>query len=187
MPDPTKLIIGGGEFSLVESPQGTVPADAEYDAPENSFGNIRAITFNNETELKEHFGTYKNLRVLDDAFATMLKLGYTLGMDEVTDKVLRVWYLGGPVKPVADFDAGYDAVEVVPLGSPQFLRGWGCLRIYDQMSDSVPRIVHKDFFCLVRLNSQPQLAEEYLEYEFSITVLSPRGRVQHRNSPKKLK
>jgi len=45
----------------------------------------------------------------------------------------------------------------------------------------VPRLVHLHFFCNLRLNNQPELADDWFGYEIKVDVLSPVGEVFYRN------
>lgn len=174
MPDPSLLLIGSGDFSIVTGVAVAPANEAEYDGAEAMFGNMKAFSFQNQAETKEHFGSYRGVRILDDVFTTQLRLGYLLQLEEINDRIVETLFYGESAGLTAS-SPGYR--EITPLLRPQSLSGFGRLRVWDQRDPQNPRLMHKDFRCNVRLNNQPELGEDWFGYEFKVDVLSPVGTV----------
>ncbi len=174
MPNPNLLLIGSGDFSLISGVAAAPVNEADYDAADAMFGNLKAFSFQNQAETKEHFGSYRSVRILDKVFTTQLRLGYMLQLEEVNDRVVETLFYGAAG---ALTGTNPDYREIAPLQRPQSLNGFARLRVWDDQDAQNPRLVHKDFQCNVRLNNQPELAEEWFGYELKVDVLSPVGTV----------
>lgn len=174
MPDPSLLLIGSGDFSLVTG-VSVAPADeVSYDDTAAMFGNLKAFSFQNQAETKEHFGSYRNVKILDRVFTTQLRLGYMLQLEEVDDRIVEAMFYGSSG---ALTGTNPDYRQITPLVNPQSLNGFGRLRIWDDVDPQNPRLMHKDFQCNMRLNNQPELGEDWFGYELKVDVLSPVGTV----------
>lgn len=138
------------------------------------FGNLKAFSFQNQGETKEHFGSYRGIKILDKVFTTQLRLGYTLQLEEVNNRTVEHLFYG-KLGEATDTTPKYATIK--PLQRPQSLNGFARLRIWDGHDMENPRLVHKDFYCNVRLNNQPELADEWFGYELKVDVLSPVGTV----------
>ncbi len=174
MSDPNLLLIGSGDFSLITGTSAAPSVEADYDQPAATFGNLKAFSFQNQGETKEHFGSYRGVRILDKVFTTQLRLGYLLQLEEVDDRIVETLFYGS----AGSLTGGTpDYRQITPLQRPQSLTGFARLRIWDDRDAQNPRIMHKDFRCNVRLNNQPELAEDWFGYELKVDVLSPVGTV----------
>ena len=83
------LLIGGGEFSLITGATAAPASETDYDAGAALFGNVESVSIQNQAETKEHFGTYRGVRILDRVHITQLRLGYTLQLEEVDDRIVE--------------------------------------------------------------------------------------------------
>ena len=174
MPDPNLLLIGSGDFSLITGINVAPENEADYDAASAMFGNLKAFSFQNQSETKEHFGSYRGIRILDKVFTTQLRLGYMLQLEEINDRIVETLFYG---ESSGLTGSNPDYREVTPLLRPQSLSGFARLRVWDDRDQQNPRMMHKDFRCNVRLNNQPELGDDWFGYEFKVDVLSPVGSV----------
>jgi len=94
MTDPRQLLIGTGLFSFVEGTERP-PDDDMYNATEFQFGNVKAFTFQTQSETKDHFGSYGGVKILDRVHTTMLRLGYTLQLEQMHELGVRALFFGG--------------------------------------------------------------------------------------------
>lgn len=174
MSDPSLLLIGSGDFSLITGISVAPDNEADYDSAAAMFGNLKAYSIQNQAETKEHFGSYRGVRILDKVFTTQLRLGYMLQLEEVDDRVVETLFYG---RAGALTGTAPDYRQVTPLLNPQSLNGFARLRTWDDADPQNPRLMHKDFRCNARLNNQPEMGEDWFGYELKVDVLSPVGTV----------
>jgi hypothetical protein len=174
MNDPNLTLVGTGDFSLIIGATAAPTSENDYDAASAAFGNVKEVTVLNEQEVKDHFGSYRGVRILDRSVTTQLRKGYKLKLDEFEARVVQALFHAA---------AGADTVTTppyqtfTPFGQPQSLQGFGRLRLWDTLDQLNPRLVHKDFLCIVRFEGDFSLGEDFTEYELKVDVLSPVGTV----------
>ena len=174
MSNPNLLLIGSGDFSIITGISVAPTNEYDYDAADAMFGNLKAFSFQNQAETKEHFGSYRGVRILDKVFTTQLRLGYMLQLEEVNDRIVETLFYGSS----GNLTGGNpDYREINPLQKPQSLNGFARLRVWDDKDAQNPRLMHKDFRCNVRINNQPELGDDWFGYELKVDVLSPVGTV----------
>lgn len=173
--DTKKLLIGGGDFSLIVGATEKPAAEADYDAAAAQFGNINTITPIREATKVEHMGSYNGKKVLDDIFVTMLKSGFKINGDEFGEMMYRLLYFAGAGVDHTDpdFTAYTPQVDAIPL------KGYGRMRVYDgRDTDGVPRIKWVDFACIVEMTTPPTFdGEKYSGWEADVHVLTDVGTV----------
>ncbi|QYY34612.1 hypothetical protein [Ruficoccus sp. ZRK36] len=174
MPNPNLLLIGSGDFSIITGITAAPANEAEYDDANAMFGNLKAFSFQNQAETKEHFGSYRSVKILDRVFTTQLRLGYLLQLEEVDDRAVESLFYGASGELTG---SNPDYREINPFQRPQSLTGFARLRVWDDKNSQSPRLMHKDFWCNVRLNNQPEVGDEWFGYEMKVDVLSPVGTV----------
>lgn len=176
--DTSKLIVGGGELSLVLGTD-TVPVDdAAYDAGID-FGNITTLAPSNESTGVEHMGMYKGVKVRDDYYITAIKQGFKVTCDEFNEIAHRAMFFGaaGVVDGTDDSFTNY-----TPLTGANSLKGYARLRIYDGRDNANPVIEWKDFTCVVKMSSPPSYdGENYSSYELEVLVLGVVGTAKVKN------
>lgn len=175
MSNPNLLLIGTGDFSLITGATTIPETEAAYDAAGAMFGNLKTFSFQNQAETKEHFGSYRGVRILDKVFTTQLRLGYLLQLEEVDDRLVETLFYGSASGEQTNTVPKYKVIN--PLRRPQQLTGFARLRVWDDRDAQNPRLIHKDFWCSVRLNNQPEVGEDWFGYELKVDVLSPIGTV----------
>jgi len=175
MSDTKKLIIGGGDFSLVVGAVAAPSAETNYDAATAAFGNISTVAFNSESTLVEHMGSYQGVKIRDDVFITSIKNGFKLTCEEFDANAMRGLFFADA--GVDDTDPNF--LKYVPMSAANSMRGYGRLRIYDgRDSTGVPVIKWVDFSCVCKISSQPSFdGENYGSYEMDVHVLSDLGNV----------
>ncbi len=174
MPNPNLLLIGSGDFSLITGTTVVPESEAAYDEASAMFGNVKTFSFQNQAETKDHFGSYRSVKILDRVFTTQLRLGYLLQLEEVDDRAVEALFYGVSGE-LTGTDPDYRKIN--PLQRPQNLNGFARLRVWDDKHAQSPRLIHKDFWCNVRLNNQPEVGDEWFGYEMKVDVLSPVGTV----------
>lgn len=174
MNNPNITLVGTGDFSLIIGTAGIPANESAYDATTAMFGNVKEVTILNEQEVKDHFGSYRGVRILDRSVTTQLRKGYKLKLDEVEKRVIMTLFYAAQG---SDTGTTPDYETFVPFGQPQSLRGVARLRLWDTASNQNARMIHKDFYCVVRLEGDLTLGEEFSEYELKVDVLSPVGTV----------
>jgi len=174
MNNPNLTLVGTGDFSLIIGATDVPATEDEYDAATAPFGNVREVTVLNEQEVKEHFGSYRGIRILDRSVATQLRKGYRLKMDEFEARAVQALYYASSGDDTVT-DPVYETFT--PFGLPQSLQGFGRIRLWDTASQTNPRFMHKDFLCIVRFEGDYTLGEEFSEHELKVDVLSPVGTV----------
>ncbi|MEE4212845.1 MAG: hypothetical protein V2I43_26665 [Parvularcula sp.] len=178
MTDPRQLLIGNGTFSFYQSDTAPI-SDTLYDGAAHKIGNVKAFTFQQQGETKEHFGSYGGVKILDRVYTTMLRLGYTLQVEQASEFGLQTLFYGDEATGAGLYNWNYRAFT--PLQNSQGFKGFGRLEIWDAAMPQVPRLVHKDFYCSIRLNNQPEFGDDWFSYELKVDVLSPVGKVYFRN------
>lgn len=174
MNNPNLTLVGTGDFSLIIGANAAPASEADYDASAASFGNIKEVTILNEQEVKDHFGSYRGVRILDRSVTTQLRKGYKLKLDEFDHRAIQALFYAV---------AGADTVTApayqtfTPFGQPQSLQGYARVRMWDTIDQVNPRFIHKDFSCIVRFEGDLTLGEDFSEYELKVDVLSPVGTV----------
>lgn len=101
--------------------------------------------------------------------------GYLLQLEEVDDRLAESLFYGSGTGEETNTTPKYRIIN--PLRRPQSLTGFARLRIWDDRDTQNPRLIHKDFWCSVRLNNQPEAGEDWFSYELKVDVLSPIGTV----------
>lgn len=174
MNKPNLTLVGTGDFSLIIGATAAPVNENEYDATPAAFGNVKEVTILNEREVKEHFGSYRGIRILDHSVTTQLRKGYKLKLDEFEKRTIQALFSASQGADTAT-EPAYETFT--PFGQPQSLQGFGRLRMWDTLSQTNPRLMHKDFFCIVRFEGDFSLGEDFSEYELKVDVLSPVGTV----------
>lgn len=174
MNNPNLTLVGTGDFSLIIGATTAPANESEYDAASAAFGNVKEATVMNEQEVKDHFGSYRGIRILDRSVTTQLRKGYKIKLDEFEKRTVQALFYANQG---ADTGTNPDYQTFTPFGQPQSLQGFGRLRMWDTRSQTNPRFMHKDFFCIVRFEGDFSLGEDFSEYELKVDVLSPVGTV----------
>jgi len=177
MNNPNLTLVGTGDFSLLIGATAAPANESDYDAAAAMFGNVKEVTVMNEQEVKEHFGSYRGIRILDRSVATQLRKSYKLKLDEVEKRAIMMLFYGAQG---ADTGTAPAYETFTPFAQPQSLQGFARLRLWDTRSQANPRLMHKDFFCIVRFEGDLTLGDDFTEYEIKVDVLSPVGTVYHR-------
>jgi hypothetical protein len=174
MNNPNLTLVGTGDFSLIIDATEAPAQESSYDATSAMFGNVKEVAIMNEQEVKDHFGSYRGVRILDQSVTTQLRKGYKLTLDEVDKRAIMALFYGSQ-----GADAGSEpAYETfTPFAKPQSLRGFARLRLWDTRSGVNPRLIHKDFFCVVRFEGDLTLGDDFTSYQLKVDVLSPVGTV----------
>lgn len=172
MNNPNLTLAGTGDFSLITGITAAPANEADYDGASAAFGNVKELTVMNEQEVKDHFGSYRGVRVLDESVTTQLRKGYKLKLDEFERRAVQMLFYG---TQGADTMTDPDYETFVPFAQPQSLRGFARIRMWDTRSQVNPRFIHKDFFCVVRFEGDFSLGDDFAEYELKVDVLSPVG------------
>jgi hypothetical protein len=177
MNNPNLTLIGTGDFSLIIGATTAPPSESAYDKEDwspNMFGNVKELTILNEQEAKDHFGSYRGVRMLDRTVTTQLRKGYKLKLDDFDHRAMMMLF-----HAYQSADAGTipQYQTFTPFGMPQSLRGFGRIRLWDPADPVNPRFVHKNFLCVVRFEGDFSLGEDFSEYEIKVDVLSPVGTV----------
>lgn len=174
MNNPDLTLVGTGDFSLIQGASTAPASEIEYDDPLSIFGNVKEVTVLNEQEVKEHFGSYRGIRILDRSTTTQVRKGYRIKLDEVDKRaIIALFYAAQGANTVSD--PVYETFT--PFGQPQSLRGFARLRLWDTTSEVNPRFLHKDFACVVRFEGDLTLGDDFTDYELKVDVLSPVGTV----------
>ena len=174
MNNPNITLVGTGDFSLIIGATNAPVNESDYDTGTAAFGNVRELTVLNEQEVKEHFGSYRGVRILDRSVTTQLRKGYKLKLDEVERRAIQALFYasqGNDTTTTPPYET------FTPFAQPQSLRGYARLRMWDNQSQTNPRFVHKDFFCVVRFEGDLTLGDDFTDYELKVDVLSPVGNV----------
>lgn len=174
MNNPNLTFAGTGDFSLIIAATEAPAQEDAYDAASAAFGNLKEVVVVNEQEVKEHYGTYRGIRILDQTVTTQLRKGYKLKFDEFEERAVRALFnaqKGDPTTTTPPYDT------FIPFTSPQSLKGFARVRLWDSRSQENPRMYHKDFLCVVRFEGDFTLGEDFSEYELRVDVLSPVGTV----------
>lgn len=174
MNNPNLTINGSGDFSLIIDATAAPVDESSYDAAAAMFGNVTKVTVKNEFEAKDHFGSYRGLRVLDKRRVTKVQKGYMITTDEFDIRAIRSVFFA---EQGADAGTSPDYHTFVPFSAPQGLRGFARLRMWDVEDRTNPRLIHKDFYCVVTPDGDVELAEEDATLTLRIDVLSPVGTV----------
>lgn len=177
MNNPNLTLVGTGDFSLIIGATAAPVNESEYDKTSwqpNMLGNVKEVTVLNEQEVKDHFGSYRGIRILDRSVTTQLRKGYKLKLDEFDHRAIQTLFYANAGADTATTPA-YQTFT--PFGQPQSLQGFGRLRLWDTRSQVNPRFIHKDFLCIVRFEGDFSLGEDFSEYELKVDVLSPVGTV----------
>jgi hypothetical protein len=174
MNNPNLTLVGTGDFSLLINATAAPASEADYDAAAAMFGNVKEATILNEQEVKDHFGSYRGIRIRDRSVTTQLQKGYKLKMDEFDSRTIQTLFYASKGSDTAT-NPIYETFT--PFAQPQSLQGFGRVRLWDSTSQVNPRFVHKDFFCIVRFEGDFSLGEDFSEYELKVDVLSPVGTV----------
>ncbi len=174
MNNPNLTLAGTGDFSLILGATAAPVSEDDYDAAAAAFGNLKEVVVVNDQEVKDHFGTYRGVRILDHSVTTQLRKGYKLKFDEFEERAVRSLFYAEKGEPTITTPV-YDTF--VPFTAPQSLRGFGRVRLWDTSSQENPRMYHKDFLCVARFEGDFTLGEDYSEYELRVEVLSPVGTV----------
>ena len=175
MNNPQLTLTGTGDFSLILGATAAPPTEASYDAVAAMFGNVKEVVILNEQEVKDHFGSYRGIRMLDRSVTTQLRKGYTLKLVEVDKRAIMALFYASTTYSTTLGGTPYETF--VPFGQPQSLNGFARLRLWDDTSNSKPRLVHKDFRAIVRFESDLTLGEDFTDYQLKVDVLSPVGLV----------
>lgn len=174
MNDPKKTILGTGDFALIIGASAAPADEDDYDLAANDFGNVSNVALSNESTLVEHMGSYKGLKIRDDAVITGLKNGFTLTVDEFSEQAFRGMFLAGAGVDDSD-DSTY--TKYIPVSAANTLKGYGRLRIH-KAGESEPRIIWKNFECIVRASSMPNFdGDNHASLELEVTVLADLGEV----------
>lgn len=174
MNNPNLTLVGTGDFSLIIGATAAPANESDYDAAAATFGNVKEVTVMNEQEVKDHFGSYRGIRILDRSVTTQLRKGYKLKLDEFEKRaVMALFY----ASQGADTGTTPDYETFTPFSQPQSLQGFARIRMWDNQSQTDPRFMHKDFLCIVRFEGDFSLGEDFSEYELKVDVLSPLGTV----------
>lgn len=177
MNNPNLTLAGTGDFSLIIGATEAPTNESAYDAtssPRPLFGNVKEVVVLNDQEVKEHFGSYRGIRILDRSVATQLRKGYRLKLDEFDHRAVQTLFYATK----GDDTGTNPAYETfTPFALPQSLQGFARLRIWDTRSQVNPRLMHKDFFAIVRFEGEFTLGEDFSEYQLRVDVLSPVGTV----------
>jgi hypothetical protein len=174
MNNPNLTLVGTGDFSLIIGATAAPANESDYDATTAAFGNVKEVTVMNEQEVKDHFGSYRGIRILDRSITTQLRKGYKLKLDEFERRVVMALFYASQG---ADTSTNPAYETFIPFGQPQSLQGFGRIRMWDNLSQSNPRFIHKDFLCVVRFEGDFSLGEDFSEYELKVDILSPVGTV----------
>lgn len=174
MNNPNLVLAGDGDFSLLIGATSAPVEESSYDAAAAMFGNVKEVTVMNEQEVKEHFGSYRGVRILDRSVTTQLRKSYKLKLDEVEKRAIMLLFYANAGADTATTPA-YETFT--PFAQPQSLGGFARLRLWDTKSQVNPRLIHKDFACIVRFEGDLTLGEDIAEYEIKVDVLSPVGTV----------
>lgn len=174
MNNPNLTFVGTGDFSLLIGASQPPANESDYDDPSAIFGNVKEVMMLNEQEVKDHFGSYRGVRILDRSVTTQIRKGYRIKLDEVDKRTMMALFYA---TQGADTTTNPAYETFTPFGQPQSLRGFGRIRLWDTESSSNPRFVHKDFACVARFEGDLSLGEDFTDYEIKIDVLSPVGTV----------
>lgn len=174
MNNPNITLVGTGDFSLIIGATAAPTNETDYDATAATFGNVKELTVMNEQEVKDHFGSYRGIRILDRSVTTQLRKGYKLKLDEFEKRAVQALFYASQG---ADTTTNPAYQTFTPFGQPQSLQGFGRIRMWDTLSQINPRFMHKDFLCIVRFEGDFSLGEDFTEYELKVDVLSPVGTV----------
>jgi hypothetical protein len=175
MNNPQLTLTGTGDFSLILGSVTAPRFESVYDDSSAVFGNIKEVVIQNEQEVKEHFGSYRGLRLLDRSVTTQLRKSYKLKLDEIDHRaIVALFYAEKGSDALLD---GKSYNTFVPFTQPQSLNGFARLRIWDDLSNTKPRLIHKDFRAIVRFEGDLTLGEDFVDYEIKVDVLSPVGTV----------
>jgi hypothetical protein len=182
-----KSLIGNGDLSiLVNTWSGGVPtprvsppaADSDYDQIpadtngfEGMFGNCKIFKFENKIESKERFKSVRGLRVLDDSVAVQIQNGYIVTIDEFDARLAWLLFSGKGATPATEVINGKTYDIVAPFTAPQGIRGYGRVRIWDPRNQVNPRLFDTGFFCVARMNGQPDLNDDFLKLELKLDIL----------------
>jgi len=174
MNNPNLTLVGTGDLSLIIGAAQAPASEDDYDLATALFGNVKEVSVLNEQEVKEHFGSYRGVRILDKSVTTQLRKGYKMKLDEFDKRAIQaLFYANQGADTVTD--PAYETFT--PFGQPQSLQGFGRVRMWDTIDQVNPRLVHKDFLCVVRFEGDFSLGEDFSEYELKVDVLSPVGTV----------
>lgn len=174
MNNPNLTLVGTGDFSLIIGATAAPANESDYDATTAAFGNVKEVTVMNEQEVKDHFGSYRGVRILDRSVTTQLRKGYKLKLDEVEKRAIMALFYASQG---SDTETSPDYETFIPFAQPQSLRGFGRIRLWDTQSQTNPRFIHKDFHCVVRFEGDLMLGEDMTDFELKVDVLSPVGTV----------
>lgn len=174
MNNPNLTLVGTGDFSLIIGATAPPGSETDYDSASAAFGNVRELTVLNEQEVKDHYGAYRGVRILDRSVTTQLRKGYKLKLDEVERRAIEALFYATKGDDTAT-NPPYETFT--PFTQPQSLRGFGRIRMWDNHSQTHPRFIHKDFLCVARFEGDLTLGDDFAEYELKVDVLSPVGTV----------
>jgi hypothetical protein len=174
MNNPNLTLVGTGDFSLIIGATTAPVNESAYDDAAALFGNVKEVTIMNEQEVKDHFGSYRGVRILDRSFTTQLRKGYKLKLDEVEKRAIQTLFYASQGADVGSNPA-YETF--VPFGQPQSLQGFARLRLWDSQSQVNPRLIHKDFMGITRFEGDLTLGDDFTDYELKVDVISPVGTV----------
>lgn len=174
MNNPNLTLVGTGDFSLITGVSAAPANESDYDAVSATFGNLKELNVLNEKEVKDHFGSYRGIRILDRSVTTQLRKGYKLKLDEFDHRAVQALFYASAG---ADTNTTPPYRTFTPFSQPQSLQGFARIRLWDTRSRVNPRLIHKDFFCIVRFEGDFSLGEDFTEYELKVDVLSPVGTV----------
>ncbi len=172
--DTKKTILGTGDFALIIGAAAAPADEATYDLAANDFGNVSKVEFANESNLVEHMGCYKGLKIRDDATITELKHGFKMTCDEFTEQGFRGMFLAGAG---ADDATDPTYTKYLPISAANTLKGYGRLRIH-KAGEADPRIIWKNFECIVRVSTMPNFdGSTHASFDVEVNVLADLGEV----------
>jgi len=182
-----KSLIGNGDLSILANiwsggmptPRTEPPlSESEYDQVpaemngfEGMFGNCTVFKFENKIESKERFKSVRGLRVLDDSVAVQIQHGYIVTIDEFDARMAYLLFSGGRAQPPTEFIGGATYDIVTPFTAPQGIRGYGRVRIWDPRDQVHPRLFDTGFYCVARLNNQPDFGDDFFKLELKLDIL----------------
>lgn len=135
------------------------------------FGNVLNVSVNSSVEELKHYGSYNGVRRVDRTSITQSELAYTVRLDEIDERVLKVLMCAAPS---TNSKAGYTAFE--PLKNFN-IKGIGVIQIQDVDDDEgAPRFIHEYFGCELKIDGAVDFdPSKWAEASLVITMTNPKG------------
>lgn len=172
------LLVASGDFSLLIDSAEKPAQDTAYDDATTLIDGIKKVVISNKAEEKEHFGASKGIVSLDEVSFFKHQLGYKLTSEKFDARMVRSLFFASQGTDSGTAPAAYETFT--PLSTPQGLRGFARLRLWDRKNQVNPRFIHQDFECLVKVSNDPEInPEDYTSLELEVRVIGAVGTIKH--------